>query len=931
MTQTINRDLFDKIKGRFRNLSLGKEDGTKTSLPQEAVFFEFDYVSEDKSLGSVVVSLVDEGILKVYFDDKIVENEDNKGKQDWYDFLYELRQFSAINMLNFESKNISKTRLDKKDFEFLKDQYKTEEQLAMESKLYGSKQKSYQDLNGAKLIVKHATTVDEEKMGARSRNIHAIYIENSEGERFKFENNYLPGARAMARHVSNGGYPRDEYGQHISEIMKEMTELKHFVRAVRNQDYVTEEAQDIIERATGRYYGLKSTLESISRQRGYKDYFENYEPTEIAVGEDDITDLKQKLTREVFDAKLESTLGAVGKAMKLTEKKKGEFFDFGKWSRAAKSAGAKIVGNIKSAQAKIGDRVIGDWSQDEEDLTGPKISSDIKEPGYGEINMGQSDRGEEGERGYEVPEKLNLMPGVMPVIKSPDTRTFMAMILSDIAARALDDETSIFAADMSEKISHMGGTFGTKETPEFKENKAKAVELIKKYIAQHKKPQAEESVISTLEQDPFEMYEQKIDEIAPVVAAVGGALAGRGAAFAAVKDIASKAINAMSSDEDDDEVKEAAKPDYLDLDKDGNKKEPMKQAAKDAKKKKTEEAALAKRESVDEDDRGLDVSMDNEEENPVASAILYRIVRQHPNVFMKYGPEEVMIAAGDVAEMVGDVDEIGSSDISYWTKQTIDMLAGMDESVTEDDKADTLYKKEPMKQMAIYKVFQINLTDAEVDTINAAGDHGAVPKNVLRMKINMSYGKPVGHLVKEAFEKGYYEHVSNITADSLEGVFHIGNVGPEENIERFKPMHSLSVGDVIQDKDGMYHMVATFGFDAVNELNMGAAKDAKKKQDVAEGKMSDIDLHVEEMIVDGASDEDIMAMHPGIVTKEYLKQKRAEVMDRPGEYDESIQWLKQMSGIGSNARSNHGLREGEPGYQITPRSIIARTLRNLSK
>ena len=930
MTQTINRDLFDKIKGRFRNLSLGKEDGTKTSLPQEAVFFEFDYVSEDKSLGSVVVSLVDEGILKVYFDDKIVENEDNKGKQDWYDFLYELRQFSAINMLNFESKNISKTRLDKKDFEFLKDQYKTEEQLAMESKLYGSKQKSYQDLNGAKLIVKHATTVDEEKMGARSRNIHAIYIENSEGERFKFENNYLPGARAMARHVSNGGYPRDEYGQHISEIMKEMTELKHFVRAVRNQDYVTEEAQDIIERATGRYYGLKSTLESISRQRGYKDYFENYEPTEIAVGEDDITDLKQKLTREVFDAKLESTLGAVGKAMKLTEKKKGEFFDFGKWSRAAKSAGAKIVGNIKSAQAKIGDRVIGDWSQDEEDLTGPKISSDIKEPGYGEINMGQSDRGEEGERGYEVPEKLNLMPGVMPVIKSPDTRTFMAMILSDIAARALDDETSIFAADMSEKISHMGGTFGTKETPEFKENKAKAVELIKKYIAQHKKPQAEESVISTLEQDPFEMYEQKIDEIAPVVAAVGGALA-RGAAFAAGKAIASKAIKAMSSDEDDDEVKEAAKPDYLDLDKDGNKKEPMKQAAKDAKKKKTEEAALAKRESVDEDDRGLDVSMDNEEENPVASAILYRIVRQHPNVFMKYGPEEVMIAAGDVAEMVGDVDEIGSSDISYWTKQTIDMLAGMDESVTEDDKADTLYKKEPMKQMAIYKVFQINLTDAEIDTINAAGDHGAVPKNVLRMKINMSFGKPVGHLVKEAFEKGYYEHVSNITADSLEGVFHIGNVGPEKNIERFKPMHSLSVGDVILDKDGMYHMVASFGFDAVNELNMEAAKDAKKKQDVAEGKMSDIDLHVEEMIVDGASDEDIMAMHPGIVTKEYLKQKRAEVMDRPGEYDESIQWLKQMSGIGSNARSNHGLREGEPGYQITPRSIIARTLRNLSK
>ena len=78
-------------------------------------------------------------------------------------------------------------------------------------------------------------------------------------------------------------------------------------------------------------------------------------------------------------------------------------------------------------------------------------------------------------------------------------------------------------------------------------------------------------------------------------------------------------------------------------------------------------------------------------------------------------------------------------------------------------------------------------------------------------------------LVKEAFEKGYYEHVSNITADSLEGVFHVGNMGPEENIERFAPMHSLSVGDVVLDENGMYHMVASFGFDAVNELNMEIA------------------------------------------------------------------------------------------------------------
>jgi len=152
-----------------------------------------------------------------------------------------------------------------------------------------------------------------------------------------------------------------------------------------------------------------------------------------------------------------------------------------------------------------------------------------------------------------------------------------------------------------------------------------------------------------------------------------------------------------------------------------------------------------------------------------------------------------------------------------------------------------MYKLEMRsKQMAVYKIWQINLTDEEIDTINASGDHGAVPKNVLRMKIDhhltgpfrknvlrmkieMSFGKPVGHLVKEAFEKGYYKHVSNITADSLEGVFEIGNIGPEGNIQRFAPMHSLSVGDVVLDENGMYHMVASFGFDAVDELNMEIA------------------------------------------------------------------------------------------------------------
>ena len=45
--------------------------------------------------------------------------------------------------------------------------------------------------------------------------------------------------------------------------------------------------------------------------------------------------------------------------------------------------------------------------------------------------------------------------------------------------------------------------------------------------------------------------------------------------------------NTEKLDDDEPFEKKEAKPDFIDLDKDGNKKESMKQAAKDAKKKKS--------------------------------------------------------------------------------------------------------------------------------------------------------------------------------------------------------------------------------------------------------------------------------------------------------------------------------------------------------
>jgi len=109
-----------------------------------------------------------------------------------------------------------------------------------------------------------------------------------------------------------------------------------------------------------------------------------------------------------------------------------------------------------------------------------------------------------------------------------------------------------------------------------------------------------------------------------------------------------------------------------------------------------------------------------------------------------------------------------------------------------------------------YKLYQIHLTDAEVDQINAEG-HNSVPKQ--KAKLDMSFTDNVAVLAKQAFDAGYYTHVSNIEAEGLEAVFEVGNIGPESSIERLGRMHSVSVADVVETPEGVRHVVASVGFE----------------------------------------------------------------------------------------------------------------------
>lgn len=79
----------------------------------------------------------------------------------------------------------------------------------------------------------------------------------------------------------------------------------------------------------------------------------------------------------------------------------------------------------------------------------------------------------------------------------------------------------------------------------------------------------------------------------------------------------------------------------------------------------------------------------NEEEiNPVASAITRRIITQKSDWLLTYGPEAVGDAIDDVASFVGDVDEIGTSDVSGWVNQVGQILQRSAPKESADDLAE---------------------------------------------------------------------------------------------------------------------------------------------------------------------------------------------------------------------------------------------------
>ena len=321
----IAEGLFEKIRDRFEDVSLGDDNAKATTDPQKARFFNFDFTVDGVNLGNVTLSTIDEISLKIYFSKNISDELDKEQRDNWYGFLRELRRFAKENLLSFEPRDITRSTLKHRDIQQQSkaDSTYDKDEVVSES-LYGTRKSSYEKKGPVRIIVRHSKPIEEtENHRARTHHINSIYIETQEGERFKLPVKSLRLGRALAQHLKQGGSMQDDLGRHICEMAQECAKLKPFINNTRNRTFEDTQTQDMVEAAFEYHALLNSTLKRMTGKKGYKRCKEQFVATSTSyIPEVDADEMKQRFEKRTFDDRLEEALPLVHKAYNMKKENK---------------------------------------------------------------------------------------------------------------------------------------------------------------------------------------------------------------------------------------------------------------------------------------------------------------------------------------------------------------------------------------------------------------------------------------------------------------------------------------------------------------------------------------------------------------------------------------------------------------------------------
>jgi uncharacterized protein YrzB (UPF0473 family) len=301
---TPARKLFDLLISRDFDPEMLDSTGKPAPDPAKAEIFSFDFRAESgKDYGTVVIMLGDDNTLDVFCADNVGKTMEGDDKNDWFAFLEQLKHFAVKNFMSFSTKNLNRLR------------YSMQGQAAIKEGLFeswqGKKDVSWNaGATESRLMIKHKRSLGEGE--ARFRCVESLFIETAEGERYKLPFRNLTAGKAMLEHVRMGGRPYDLRGQHIAEMVTELTVLSRFKRA--NAGKLLEgDTAILVEQATTYFENLRHNLKSLTTSTGYTRYFESWSPMELTQEEVVIEGLKHMFVTQSIDQRIEEALPLIAR------------------------------------------------------------------------------------------------------------------------------------------------------------------------------------------------------------------------------------------------------------------------------------------------------------------------------------------------------------------------------------------------------------------------------------------------------------------------------------------------------------------------------------------------------------------------------------------------------------------------------------------
>jgi len=324
MQNSPQSDLYELLVTQDFEPDILDANGTEVSDPADAQMFSFDWKTEDKNYGTVVILFGEDKNLKVFFGDNLGRTMDSQDKTEWYEFLQQIKQFSVRNnLMGFEIENLNRLKYTMQGLAAIKE--------GLFEGYYGNRKVSYSDQpKKTRLVIKHSRPLGEGE--ARFRNVESLFIETEEGERFKLPFTKMVGGRAMARHVSEGGTPYDAFGQHIAEIVAEMNTMAKFVRAAKSKQF-SGEAGAMVESAVRHYSDLKAKAKRMISQRGYHEERNSFDPAAITDAESVAENIRTLFTEQSLDARIEEAIPLLARlANRQQDTKMKEINEFETWA-----------------------------------------------------------------------------------------------------------------------------------------------------------------------------------------------------------------------------------------------------------------------------------------------------------------------------------------------------------------------------------------------------------------------------------------------------------------------------------------------------------------------------------------------------------------------------------------------------------------------